>query len=44
MLHYGRFDTLKEINGRIAAVTASQILEAANEVYAPDKLFTLIYE
>ena len=43
-LHYNRYDSLPEIFEQIEKLTAEQILEVANEVFAPDKLFTLIYE
>ena len=43
-LHSGRYDSLREVICRIEAVTASQILEAANEIFAPERLYSLIYE
>lgn len=43
-LHYNRYDTLPEVFARIEKLTAEQILEVANEVFAPERLFGLIYE
>lgn len=43
-LHYNRYDTLPEIFERINKVSSEEVLEAANAVFAPEKLFTLIYE
>jgi predicted Zn-dependent peptidase len=43
-LHYDHYDTLPEIFEKIEKVSASDILEAANEVFSPDKLSALIYE
>lgn len=42
-LHYNRYDTLEEIFERIERITSDDLLEVANEVYAPDQLSTLIY-
>lgn len=43
-LHYNRYDTLPEVFAKVEKLTADEILEVANEVFAPEKLFTLIYE
>ncbi len=43
-LHFDRYDSLAEVIRRIEAVTASQILETANEIFAPERLYSLIYE
>lgn len=43
-LHFDRYDSLAEIIRRIEAVTALQILEVANEIFAPERLYSLIYE
>ena len=43
-LHYNRYDTLPEVFAQIEKITAGQILEVANEVLAPERLFCLIYE
>ena len=42
-LHYDRYDTLQQVFAEIEAITAEDILEAANEVFAADRLFTLEY-
>lgn len=43
-LHYNRYDTLPEIFARVERLTAEQLLEVANEIFAPERLFCLIYE
>lgn len=43
-LHYNHYETLPELFAQIERITADQLLEVANEVYAPDCLTTLIYE
>lgn len=43
-LHYNRYDTLPEVFARIERITASDLLEVANEIFAPEQLFSLIYE
>lgn len=43
-LHYNRYDTLPEVFAKIERLSSSEILEVANEVFAPDRLFHLIYE
>lgn len=40
----GRADTFAQMAGKIQAVTASDIMEIANMVYAPDRLTTLVFE
>jgi len=42
-LHYNRYDTLPEVFQKIEKVTAEDLLEVANEVYAEDTLSKLIY-
>jgi predicted Zn-dependent peptidase len=42
-LHYDRYDSLLEVFRKIEAVTAGQIQDVANEVFAPERLFSLIY-
>lgn len=44
ILHYNRYDTLPEVFERINGVTAEQLQETANRVFAPDRLFELVYE
>lgn len=43
-LHYNHVDTLGEIRGQIELITAEAIQDIANELFAPENLFTLIYE
>jgi predicted Zn-dependent peptidase len=43
-LHHNRYNTLPEIFEKIERVSATDMLEAANEVFSPDKLSSLIYE
>ncbi|MDF9830582.1 putative Zn-dependent peptidase [Parabacteroides sp. PF5-6] len=43
-LHYNRYDSLAEVFAKIENITAEDILEAANEVFAPDQLSSLIYK
>lgn len=42
-LAYEQIDTLKEINAKIEAISATQMLETANEILAPENLSTLIF-
>jgi predicted Zn-dependent peptidase len=41
---FGKIDTIEEICRKIDNVTASEILETANEIFEPSKLSTLIYK
>lgn len=43
-LHHNRYDTLFESIEKIEKITAEQLLEVANEVFAEDNLSTLVYE
>lgn len=43
LLVYGSFDSTADIARKIEALTADQLLEAAREVFAEEKLSTLIY-
>lgn len=43
-LHHNRYDSLPEVFAKIERITAEDILEVANEVFAPDRLFRLIYK
>ena len=43
-LHYNRYDTLPEVFEQIERITPEQLQAVANEVYAPEKMFSLIYE
>lgn len=43
-LHYNRYDTFPEVFAKVEKLSAEEIQDVANEIFAPDKLFTLIYE
>lgn len=43
-LHYNRYDTLPEVLSKVESLTAEEIQEVANEVFAPERLFSLIYQ
>jgi predicted Zn-dependent peptidase len=43
-LHFNRYQLPEEIFRKIEAITPRQIIETANEILIPDKLFTLIFE
>ena len=43
-LHYNRYDTLPEVFARVESLTVENIQEVANEVFAPERLFSLIYQ
>jgi predicted Zn-dependent peptidase len=43
-LHYNCYETLPEAFRKIENITSEQILEAANEILHPEKMFRLIYE
>ena len=43
-LHYFRYDTLPEVFSKVESLTAEEIQEVANEVFAPERLFSLIYQ
>ena len=43
-LHYNRYDTLPEVFARIEALTIKDIQEVANEVFAPERWFSVIYQ
>lgn len=43
-LHYNRYETLPEVFAKIERLTSSELLEVANEVFASERLFQLIYE
>lgn len=43
-LHHNRYDSLSEAIEKIQKITAEQLLEVANEVFAEENLSTLIYE
>ena len=43
-LHYNRYEALPEIFRKIENITAEQIIDAANDILNPQRLFRLIYE
>ena len=43
-LHFNRYEPLPEVFNKIEKITAEQILETANNILSPEKLFKLIYE
>jgi len=42
-LHYNRYDTLPEVFRKVEKITAEDLLEIANEVYAEERLSRLVY-
>ncbi|TVQ88689.1 MAG: insulinase family protein [Bacteroidetes bacterium] len=44
LILYDRIDTLEQITHKIEKVTASQVLEVANEIFDPDQLSMLMYK
>lgn len=42
-LHYNKFENLDVVCKRIEALTADELLEVANEMFAEEYLSTLIY-
>lgn len=42
-LHYNRYDSLPELFAKIEQITAEELLEVANEIYAPETLSQLIF-
>ena len=42
--HYNRYDTLPEVFAKVEKLTAGEIREVANEIFAPERLFSLIYQ
>ena len=44
LLHYDRYDSMEQVVARIQQITADDIQRVANEVYAPERLSTLIYD
>ena len=43
-LHYNKFENLPAICQRVESVTADELIEVANEMFAEDYLSTLIYK
>lgn len=43
-LHYNRYETLPEVFRKVEKLTAEEILETANEIFAKERLFSLTYE
>jgi predicted Zn-dependent peptidase len=44
LLSFNKIDTIEEIYKKIDEITASELLETANEIFEPSKLSTLIYK
>jgi len=44
LLVFNRIESQEEISKKIDDITSSQLMETANEIFAPDKLSTLIYK
>jgi predicted Zn-dependent peptidase len=44
VLFFNKVDTIEQINTKIEAVTALQLLETANEIFNRDALSTLIFK
>ena len=44
LLQFDHIDTFEEIQKKLSAITASQLMEVANEIFVPRELSTLIYE
>ncbi|MDR3266624.1 MAG: insulinase family protein [Tannerella sp.] len=43
-LHFNRYQLPEEVFSKIEAITPQQLIDTANEIFARDKLFTLIFE
>ena len=43
-LHFNKYEPLPEVFSKIEKITAEQILDTANTMISPEKLFKLIYE
>ena len=43
-LHFNRYDSLAQTYQKIEELTAEGLLDIANEIYAEDRLFSLIYQ
>lgn len=43
-LHYNRYDTLPEVFAKVEKLTSEDILETANDIFAPERLSALIYQ
>ena len=42
-LHYNRCESADKLFARIQSLSAEQLLEVANELFAPERISTLIY-
>ena len=43
-LRHNRYEMLPVLLQHIEAITADELLEVANEIFAPERLFSLMYE
>jgi predicted Zn-dependent peptidase len=44
LLMYNKIDTIEQINEKIERITASDLLEVANEVFDPSQLSMLVFK
>ena len=44
LLVFNKIDTIEDICKKIDSITASELLETANDIFEPGKLSTLIYK
>jgi predicted Zn-dependent peptidase len=44
LLIFNKIDTIEDLCKKIDAVTASELLETANDIFEPSKMSTLIYK
>jgi predicted Zn-dependent peptidase len=42
-LHFNRIETMEEVRRKIENITAKQLQDIANEVFAKEKISTLVY-
>ena len=42
-LHFNKYEPLSDVFAKIEKITAEQILDVANQIIAPEKLFRLVY-
>ncbi len=42
-LHYNKVDSIEELNKKVEKITATDIIESANEIFNPDFLSRLVY-
>jgi predicted Zn-dependent peptidase len=42
-LHYNRMDPAEKLFARIQSLTADQLFDVANDMFAPERISTLVY-